>query len=147
MVVTLANGTAGTTLNYSASVTATEVDPTPGNNSANTTTTVNALDQDGDGVPDAIDNCPTTYNPDQADADGDGVGDACDNCVHTPNTDQADTDGDGIGDVCDTANVSAGRDDGDHAGGAQLGDRHLYLYRHWRRSIRRGPIALIRPSR
>src|SRR5437762_5613150 len=39
-----------------------------------------AKDSDGDGVPDGIDNCPFTYNPDQADRDSDGVGDACDNC-------------------------------------------------------------------
>ncbi len=37
-----------------------------------------ALDADGDGVGDAVDNCPATANPDQADADGDGTGDACD---------------------------------------------------------------------
>jgi HYR domain-containing protein/thrombospondin type 3 repeat protein len=36
------------------------------------------LEQDGDGVPDAADNCPGTANGDQADADGDGTGDACD---------------------------------------------------------------------
>jgi predicted dienelactone hydrolase len=36
------------------------------------------LEQDGDGVPDATDNCPGTANADQADADGDGTGDACD---------------------------------------------------------------------
>jgi hypothetical protein len=35
-------------------------------------------DTDGDGVSDAVDNCPSTYNPDQADGDMDGVGDACD---------------------------------------------------------------------
>jgi hypothetical protein len=34
-------------------------------------------DLDGDGVPDAYDNCPATPNADQSDADGDGVGDAC----------------------------------------------------------------------
>ena len=37
----------------------------------------NAPDQDGDGVPDADDNCPTTSNPGQEDADADGTGDAC----------------------------------------------------------------------
>ena len=36
------------------------------------------LDTDGDGIPDAIDNCPTTANADQADADNDGIGDVCD---------------------------------------------------------------------
>jgi RHS repeat-associated protein len=35
-------------------------------------------DGDGDGVPDAADNCPAVANSDQADADGDGLGDACD---------------------------------------------------------------------
>src|SRR3989441_10042893 len=38
-------------------------------------------DQDGDGVCDAVDNCPLVANPSQADADGDGIGDACDPCT------------------------------------------------------------------
>ena len=46
-------------------------------------------DTDGDGVPDAVDNCPTVPNPDQADIDGDGVGDACDNCIAVPNPEQS----------------------------------------------------------
>ena len=72
-------------------------------------------DSDGDGVPDADDNCPDVANADQADTDGDGAGDACDpdddddtvpdgddNCPLVANADQADTDGDGTGDACDT---------------------------------------------
>jgi hypothetical protein len=40
-------------------------------------TSVSVADQDGDGVPDASDNCPTVANANQADANGNGVGDAC----------------------------------------------------------------------
>jgi formylglycine-generating enzyme required for sulfatase activity len=36
-----------------------------------------AQDADGDGVPDAKDNCPLVANPDQADCDNDGIGNAC----------------------------------------------------------------------
>ncbi len=39
-------------------------------------------DGDGDGTPDANDNCPLLSNPGQANADGDALGDACD---PTPN--------------------------------------------------------------
>jgi len=40
-------------------------------------------DVDGDGVPDARDNCPMVANPGQEDEDGDGVGDECDECSGT----------------------------------------------------------------
>jgi uncharacterized repeat protein (TIGR01451 family) len=38
-------------------------------------------DADGDGIPDATDNCPSTANPDQADGNHNGIGDACE-CVN-----------------------------------------------------------------
>jgi cysteine-rich repeat protein len=50
-------------------------------------------DSDGDGIPDALDNCPKVFNPvrpmdngAQGDADADGVGDACDVCPLDANT-------------------------------------------------------------
>ena len=40
-------------------------------------TSVGVADQDGDGIPDSTDNCPTVSNPGQLDANGNGIGDAC----------------------------------------------------------------------
>lgn len=58
-------------------------------------------DSDGDGVPDASDNCPSRANADQRDGDQDGIGDVCDNCPNVSNPDQRDSDNDGIGDACE----------------------------------------------
>ena len=56
-------------------------------------------DTDGDGVPDATDNCPTVANANQADADGDDLGDVCDDnsyapTVSTPAADSTGNEGD-----------------------------------------------------
>jgi hypothetical protein len=63
------------------------------------------VDTDGDGVPDLIDNCPYTYNPDQKDTGGvglgsppDGIGDAC-QC--------GDVDNDGVVTMADSAVLAA----------------------------------------
>ena len=49
-------------------------------------------DSDGDGIPDATDNCPTIFNPTQTNHDGDAMGDACDpNTEITTNTVAVDT--------------------------------------------------------
>ena len=54
-------------------------------------------DSDGDGVPDKLDICPMTANPDQGDLDNDGLGDACDD----------DDDGDDVPDTEDTIRGNA----------------------------------------
>ncbi|HEY5926640.1 MAG TPA: thrombospondin type 3 repeat-containing protein, partial [Kofleriaceae bacterium] len=59
----------------------------------------NALDDDGDGIANATDNCRTLANANQANEDADTFGDACDLCP--PATDNTDGDGDGVGDACD----------------------------------------------
>lgn len=73
-------------------------------------------DADGDGVPDAADNCPSVPNPSQADCDGDGQGDACegtgdcnangvpDPCDLSSGT-SADIDSNGKPDECQTVTV------------------------------------------
>jgi hypothetical protein len=59
------------------------------------------VDTDDDGIPDALDNCPTVDNFHQEDTDNDGIGNVCDNCPKHANPTQDDTDGDGLGDACD----------------------------------------------
>jgi hypothetical protein len=72
-----------------------------------------ADDGDGDGLPDALDNCPATANPTQHDRDGDGVGDACDLCPETPDPSNEDSDGDGLGDACEPDQPPPADMDGD----------------------------------
>ncbi|HVY45680.1 MAG TPA: DUF4215 domain-containing protein, partial [Minicystis sp.] len=86
---------------------------------------ITAQDSDGDGIPDAMDNCPTVFNPvrpgqmAQADADGDGVGDACDVCPLDANTsmcstiDPNDVDGDGVPNASDNCPTVANPDQAD----------------------------------
>lgn len=75
-------------------------------------------DRDGDGVLNANDNCPDTYNPLQEDGDLDGVGDVCDNCQLIANSLQEDDDNDGDGNVCDNCPTVANpsQSDGDDDG-------------------------------
>ena len=76
--------------------------------------TARIADSDGDGLPEALDNCPSIANLDQADSDEDGAGDVCDNCPGLPNASQSDLDGDGAGDLCDDCPEDATDDaDGD----------------------------------
>ncbi|MEN0068191.1 MAG: thrombospondin type 3 repeat-containing protein [Myxococcota bacterium] len=81
-------------------------------------------DDDGDGVGDAIDNCPFVANLSQRDTDLDMAGDACDDdldndgvdnaldiCPAKANAAQIDSDGDGQGDACDDSDAD-GHEDG-----------------------------------
>ncbi len=93
-----------------------------------------AGDKDGDGVPDANDNCPSVFNPirpmdngKQADADNDNIGDACDKCPLdsgescTPPA-YGDMDGDGVANGTDNCPEDPNADqvdaDGDGKGAA-----------------------------
>ena len=92
-----------------------------------------AGDQDGDGIPDAEDNCSSLFNPirpldegEQPDSDGDGFGDACDPCPFEPDVTECsgilDRDGDSIADEDDNCvrieNADQTDTDGDGHGDA-----------------------------
>jgi len=95
--------------------------------------TTSTADSDGDGIPNASDDCPNVFNPirpmdmgSQADFDNDGVGDACDVCPLDANTtvctsfDPNDTDGDGVPNATDNCPSDTNTDqldtDGDGKG-------------------------------
>ncbi len=78
-------------------------------------------DDDGDGIDDADDICPTRPDPDQADLDGDGRGDACDGCPAIANPQAVDSDLDGVDDPCDSCPLVSNPDQAD-ADGDGLGD-------------------------
>jgi len=59
------------------------------------------FDIDNDGVPNALDNCPTVPNTDQGNEDGDRFGDACDPCPPIADDAPSDSDQDGVADACD----------------------------------------------
>ncbi len=83
-------------------------------------------DSDGDGIPNAEDNCPLTVNPGQEngvhpetpagdhceDPDGDSVYDISDNCPDIWQIVQIDWDGDGVGEPCDPDRDNDGICDG-----------------------------------
>lgn len=94
-----------------------------------------ATDKDGDGIPDASDNCPDVFNPvrpldngKQADVDGDGRGDVCDNCpmgvdgAKCREWTEDDRDADGVPNASDNCPADANKDqkdsDGDGKGDA-----------------------------
>ncbi len=68
-------------------------------------------DIDGDGIPDASDNCPSVFNPAQEDCDSDGVGDAC----------ESDCNSNGVPDMCEIDSqmaklLASDAAEGDHFG-------------------------------
>lgn len=83
-------------------------------------------DSDGDGIANAVDNCPTVANAGQTDSDGDGAGNACDaddDNDGVPDTmdafpldpdESADSDSDGVGDNGDNCPAMANNDQADN---------------------------------
>ena len=91
-----------------------EPDASAFNDSTTQSTSITCPDADADGVCDADDNCPITFNTDQQDTDGDGNGNACDLCFGDDAEGDSDSDG-----VCDPNDLCLGNDltgDGDGDG-------------------------------
>jgi thrombospondin type 3 repeat protein/Big-like domain-containing protein len=93
-------GTTTVTLTFTSVITSSAATAASNYNLAPASFTVSvsnpvALDTDGDGVPDASDNCPSAANADQADADGDGTGNACDSNAYAPAVGTAASDANG----------------------------------------------------
>jgi imidazolonepropionase-like amidohydrolase len=87
-----------------------------------------ANDQDGDGIPDAADNCPSVFNPvfevplpiweEQPDFDLDGLGDVCDPCPSNAGDvcegpDPDDSDNDGVDNDADNCPLDPNADQAD----------------------------------
>jgi hypothetical protein len=85
-------------------------------------------DQDGDGIPDELDNCPSVFNPvfdvpfpiweEQPDFDLDGLGDVCDPCPSNEGDvcegpDPSDSDGDGVSNDQDNCPLDPNADQAD----------------------------------
>lgn len=66
------------------------------------------LDSDGDGIMDAVDNCPLVANPQQFNEDGDRFGDDCDPCPPIADDAPPDQDNDGVADACDPRPTQGG---------------------------------------
>jgi hypothetical protein len=66
-----------------------------------------AGDSDADGLQNAVDKCPSVFDPSQTDTDSDGIGSSCDNCPAKFNPYQRDTGGDPTkGDACEPLRVN-----------------------------------------
>ena len=115
--LTLTSGSSGTG-SFNANIVASIPDISYLNNYIGVSLVIDP-DDDGDGIADSEDNCPSNANSDQLDTDSDGIGNACDVDDDNDNvldgddtfpldaTESVDTDGDGIGNNADTD------DDGD----------------------------------